>query len=108
MRRQKLKWIAGSFVLGSVSLLGNGLMPRCALAANTADLRETLEKGLFARLPEHFAFIDKVIAAIEQDKLPLPLVYSTYRWALKQDRGRRIYYFEQAMRQRAAKIGVDL
>ncbi|PQO27115.1 hypothetical protein [Blastopirellula marina] len=109
MRRRFLKWIAGSFAIGSFAALGHGwLSPSLSMAVDTANLQQTLEKGLYARLPVQFEFIAAVIFLVEQDKIPLKLVYSTFKWAQQYDKGRRYYYFEIGMRKRAARIGVEI
>ncbi|QDU73394.1 hypothetical protein Pan97_03650 [Bremerella volcania] len=107
MRRRMLKWIAGSFALGGAYALGQGwLAPQRLDAAEVANLQDTLERGLYARLPEQFAFIALVVKLVEQDKLELKLVYSTFQWSRKYDKGRRYYYFEAAIRKRAGDLGV--
>lgn len=109
MRRRFLKWIASSFAMGSFAALGHGwLSPRLSLAIETANLQETLEKGLYVRLQSQYDFIASVIYLVEQDKLPLKLVYSTFKWAQQYDKGRRYYYFELGIRKRAARIGVEI
>jgi len=77
------------------------------VAAEVADLEDQLEKGLRARRPREFAFIARVVAFVEQDKLPLKLVKETFDWA-REKKPYPFQYFERAMRLRAAKIGVDL
>lgn len=107
MRRRMLKWIAGSFALGGAFALGQNWFHAPKLdAAEVPRLRETLERGLYARLPEQFAFIARVVAAVEQDRITLKLVYSTFQWSRQYDKGRRYYYFEAAMRKRASDLGV--
>lgn len=109
MRRRFLKWIAGSFVLGTFAALGQGWMSPCSVhAIETGDLKDTLEKGLYARLPEQFEFINRVVTLVEQEKLSLKLVYSTFKWSRQYDKGRRYYYFELAMRKRAGDIFDDV
>ncbi|MHC2068537.1 hypothetical protein ACYFX5_13820 [Bremerella sp. T1] len=108
MRRRMLKWIAGSFALGTAYVLGGKCFAPTSLhAADSADLKDTLERGLYARLPEQYEFIARVVFKVEQDELSLKLVYSTFKWARQYDKGRRYYYFEAAMRKRAGDLGVD-
>lgn len=109
MRRRFLKWITGSFAVGTLSALGHGwLSPQQAMAADTGELQELLEKGLYVRLPEQYEFIASVIYLVEHDKLSLKLVYSTFKWAKQYSKGRRYYYFELGMRKRAAQLGVTI
>lgn len=109
MRRRMLKWIAGSFALGGAYALGQSWLaiPRLD-AADVPNLKETLERGLYARLPEQYAFIARVVALVQQDVISLKLVYSTFQWSREYDKGRRYYYFEAAMRKRASDLGVTI
>jgi hypothetical protein len=70
-------------------------------------LKDTLEKGLRARRPEEFAFIALVVEKVNDGSLPLALVDSTFLWARKRDTY-PFQYFQEAIRVRAKKIGVDL
>jgi hypothetical protein len=73
-----------------------------------ADLKDQLEKGLRARLPTDFAFIEKVINLVNHGKLPQKLVLGTFDYARKKSLKRPFPYFERALRLRAAKIGVTI
>lgn len=75
-----------------------------------AGLQQQLENGLQARLPREFQFIARVVALVQQKKLPLPLVQSTFVWARRQVTGRKypFPYFERALRIRAKRIGVEI
>ena len=78
---------------------------RVPRGVKSANLQEQLEKGLRARLPQEFAFIDRVVKMVEKGKLPLDLVRSTFDWA----RDKRPYpfpYFERGLKKRAARIGI--
>ncbi len=82
-----------------------------AVAGNVAGLRDTLTKGLRARRPQEFAFIDRVVAAVRNDKLKRGLVLGIFQWARKKARLKRkqpFPFFERAMRAEAAKRGVKL
>jgi len=73
----------------------------------TLNLKTTLEKGLRARRPSEFAFIALVVERVEDGTLPLSVVKSTFGWARKKVRFPYIY-FEQAMRVRAQRLGIEL
>jgi hypothetical protein len=77
-----------------------------SVAQDIPDLQTRLERGLKATRPNEFAFIARVVRLVDDERLPLALVNSTYNWAV----GKRppMPYFEQAMRVRAARIGVRL
>jgi hypothetical protein len=71
------------------------------------DLRIQLEKGLRARLPREFDFIDHVVGMVDNNQLPRDLVQSTFLWA----RAKKPYpfpYFESGLRLRAARRGINL
>jgi len=72
-----------------------------------ANLKVQLQAGLKARLPGEFAFIDRVIAMVDQKQLPFDLVQSTFMWA----RVKKPYpfpYFENGLRTRAARQGIEI
>lgn len=75
--------------------------------AKIADLQDQLEKGLKARLPREFDFIERVVGMVEAEQLPYDLVQSTFMWA----RVKRPYpfpYFETGLRVRAARQGIKI
>ena len=74
------------------------------------NLQDTLEKGLKARLPQDFAFIEHVVEMVNDGELPVTLVTSTFQW-VRTNRGNKVYlvpYFEQALKFRAAKLGISI
>jgi len=104
-------------VLAAVLVLasGPGLSSRATaqtadksrLNAKTVTLQEMLEKGLQARRPAEFAFIDRVVQQVHNGTLPLDLVRGTFDWA----RNKRPYpypYFERALKVRAARQGITV
>ena len=73
----------------------------------SANLKETLESGLRARRPEEFAFLQRVITMVDEGRLPVDLVRSTFDWA----RDKRPYpypYFERGLKIRAARLGITV
>jgi len=79
------------------------------------NLRQQLTTGLKAFTKGDFAFIDLVVLAVEQKKLPRRLVDSTFLWA-REKAVRRSYsrslrpmvYFKPGLILRARKLGVKL
>ncbi len=69
------------------------------------DLKTELQKGLKARRPCEFQYIDQITAMIEAGQLPRSLVDSTFIWARKQP-GRQLQYFQFALRARADQLGI--
>lgn len=77
-------------------------------------LEERLLVGLRVKTDADRAFIHHVVELVEQGKLPLRLVDSTYFWARqKAERSRRLYnnpmvYFRPALVARAARLGIRI
>lgn len=71
-------------------------------------LFDRLNAGLKCRRPEETAFVETVVQQVEQRRLTPDLVLSTYRWAVEQRPEFPFYYFQYAIRRRAAAVGVTL
>jgi hypothetical protein len=71
------------------------------------DLKTQLQKGLRARRPVEFEYIDEIIALVDSGELPRPLVTTTFVWAQKQPT-RRLQYFQFALQTRAKGLAVQL
>jgi hypothetical protein len=65
-------------------------------------LQTQLEKGLRARRPVEFTYIDEIIKLVEKKELPRLLVTTTYQWAQRQPT-RRLQYFQFALQARARR-----
>ena len=80
------------------------------VAVEVGDLKQQLEKGLRARRPEEFKFVELVVKMVANDTLPLPMVKGTFLWARKKAMTTRypFPYFERALRVRAAKKGIKI
>jgi hypothetical protein len=70
-------------------------------------LKDTLAKGLKARLPEEFAFVDRVVKMVDHGRLPREMVQSTFLWARKKN-VHQFQYFEHGLRLRAEEVGIKL
>jgi hypothetical protein len=77
-------------------------------AGQVATLKETLEKGLKARLPSEFKFIHHVVALVNHGSLSREMVLSTFSWSLKKNERIPFPYFQFAMRAHAKELGVNL
>ena len=66
-----------------------------------------MKAALLAGTPQAQAFIDKVVARVDNGTLPLDLVQSTFLWARKKP-ARKFFYFKQALILRAADQGIKL
>ena len=78
---------------------------------NKADgkpsLKDTLEKGLKARLPEEFTFVRKVVHLVDTGRLPRSMVDSTFLWARTKEE-HPFQYFQAGLTLRARKLGIVL
>ena len=93
------------------------VVPRCAIADDPGPidaggvagltLKTQLQKGLKARRPVEFAYIDQIILLVEQGDLPRSLVTSTYLWAQRMP-SRQLQYFQFALQTRAKNLPVKL
>lgn len=111
--------------LATVALVGGVFQNRQALAQQTVSpvtnqgrrisLRDQLVSGLRAFTKADLRFIDSVVQAVEQGKLPRRIVDGTFLWA--RDRAARhshrrrlrpMVYFRPAMVARAARLKVAL
>ncbi len=81
-----------------------------ASAQDVPNLQETLTVGLKPRLPADFAFIRKVVVMVDQKRLPLDLVLGTFEWVRVTKKGKKykLPYFAEALRIRAARIGIKI
>jgi len=108
MHRFVLLLISG--VLLSLSIAGPN-QPAWAIdsgGSQVADLKQTLDYGLKARLPSEFEFIRLVVKRVEEKKLPRSMVLRTFTWARGRSDKMPFPYFQFALRNQAKKIGVDL
>lgn len=81
--------------------LGKGL-------SSSLTFKAQLEKGLKARRPSDFTFIDTVITAVDNGTIPQKMVNETFDFARSKSTQYPFIYFQFALRKRAAKIGVTL
>ncbi len=109
-RRQILKCLGGSLALACVSFASTA---RAQLERSPA-LLERLLVGLRAKSSSDRAFVARVVQLVEQGKLPLKLVDSTFFWARKRASRNRytannpMIYFRPGMEARAKKLGIEL
>lgn len=95
------RWLA-AFVAGCLGL------PTFRVSAQTrASLQEQLEKGLRARRPVEFAFLAKVVEAVEAGRIRHALVMGIFGFVLKKYSNRKylVPIFEAALRKRLASDG---
>ena len=71
------------------------------------NLKTQLQKGLKARRPVEFQYIDQIVELVDKGKLPRKLVVTTYLAAQRQPR-RELQYFQLALEARARGLHVKL
>jgi hypothetical protein len=101
----------------AIALLLLALAIPCVLADNPPpiadggvtglDLKTQLEKGLRARRPVEFEYIDEIVKLVAKGDLPRSLVASTFGWARRQPT-RQLQYFQFALQARARNLDVAL
>ena len=69
------------------------------------SLKDQLNTGLLARTPQERKFNDKVVGLVQEGKLPISLVQSTFFWA-RRKQPYPMPYFERALRIRAKNAGI--
>ena len=84
------------------------ITPPDASGVDVADLKDQLKNGLRVRRAGDLAFIDTVVEKVEQGRLPLSLVKSTFQWARTKMTRYPFPYFAKALRIRAGKLGIKL
>jgi hypothetical protein len=94
------------------------LAQQCPGDEQQATLNELLRSKLKCRRPQEFAYINLVTQKVDAGVLPVALVLSMMKWAMKRaaeekEAGRRTTdipfpYFQEGLHRRAAEIGVDL
>ncbi|WP_254506952.1 hypothetical protein [Anatilimnocola floriformis] len=101
-------WLAQFF--GAIAAVGCvvGVAETHAQEQQQITLHDRLRAGLKCRRPEEFEFVAHVAELVENNTLSPELVLSTYRWAVKQRPNFPFFYFQYALKQRAAALGVDL
>lgn len=93
---------------GLACLMGLGLaagMVKQGFATTIAELKDQLRFDLQARLPEEFAFLDRVVLMVNQGQLSQTLVQSTFQWARKK-RPYPFQFFKRGLILRAAQQGL--
>jgi len=71
-------------------------------------LKQELEFGLRARLSHEFAFVNRVVKLVNQGKLSVAMVKSTFVWSRRKNPYLPFPYFERGLRLRATRIGIDI
>jgi hypothetical protein len=102
-----MKYLAAALV--TLSLSAACLAPASSCQAeDVAQLSDMLKNGLRVQRPKDLAFIKRVVELVDQGRLPVPLVKSTFSWARSKPVRYPFPYFVKALRIRAGKLGIRL
>jgi hypothetical protein len=103
--------IAGILALlvafGSLPSRADGPLPFDGGGVTGLTLKTQLQKGLKARRPVEFQYIDQIIELVEDGKLSRKLVVTTYL-AAQQQPSRPLQWFQMALAARARGLNVRL
>lgn len=116
MHRRRLLALTGcTLAVAAAATLSLLAASRCEAAVPRGPLlEERLLVGLRVKTDADREFIHHVVELVEQGKLPVSLVDSTYFWAReKASRSRRLFnnpmiYFRPALVARAARLGIRI
>ncbi len=72
------------------------------------SLKDVLSKGLKARRPEEFAFVDRVVKLVNHGRLSREMVQSTFLWARRKSNDFPFVYFERGLKAPAHEAGMNL
>ena len=115
----KRRLILTTALLLGVSLTSDSIAQQASSTAAQQGRQVTLQvqltAGLKARSKADKAFINSVVQAVEQGRLPRKLVDTTFLWARQRAekksyrrRLRPMVYFQPGLTQRAKRLGVKL
>jgi hypothetical protein len=74
---------------------------------NTVELRDQLTYGLRVAFPEQQAFVDQVVAKVDNGEMSRAMVNVVFVWARKRKPNIPFPYFEAVMRLLAEKRGIS-
>lgn len=105
VRRRLIAALAGVSVLSATSPHGVNAATPVSPFSRTITLRQMLIKGLKARRPIEFEYLNEIVRMVDERELPEHLVRGTFFWAY-QRYVNPLQYFQEALSMRAAKIGL--
>lgn len=76
-------------------------------SAIQVDLLTQLEKGLKARLPSDFAFLQRVVSQVNAGTVPLRLVNQSFLYARRLDKKWQVFYFRRVLKNLMYREGLD-
>ena len=94
-------------LISGLALGADPLAPFDGGGVTGLTLKTQLEKGLKARRPVEFEYIDQIIQLVEDGKLSRKLVVTTYLKA-QQEHRHPLQYFQIALEARARGLNVEL
>lgn len=93
------------FILQAAGLGAIFFAGRAALGANAALDSELAKQELRVKTDAEAAFVDDVVAKTRAGEIPTDILTAAYRYALRKDGARRVYYFAYALEILTKKAG---
>ena len=89
--------------------LGAGLLPVCdVFGATNAFDASLVKQELRVRTDAEGAFVDDVVAKTRSGEIPANILNAAYRYAIKKDVGRRVYYFAYCLEILTKRAGLTV
>jgi hypothetical protein len=89
--------------------LGAGLLPTCDVFGASDLFDATLVKqNLRVKTDAEGAFVDDVVAKARSGEIPANILNAAYRYAVKKDAGRRVYYFSYCLEILTKRAGLNV
>jgi hypothetical protein len=93
----------------SIFGLGAGLLfSRDVLGASDAFDASLVKQDLRVKTDAEGAFVDDVVAKARAGEIPANILNAAYRYAVKKDAGRRVYYFAYCLEILTKKAGLNV
>ncbi|MBP3530377.1 MAG: hypothetical protein J6K25_04245 [Thermoguttaceae bacterium] len=89
--------------------LGAGLLSsRDVLGASDAFDATLVKQDLRVKTDAEGAFVDDVVAKTRAGEIPANILSAAYRYAVKKDAGRRVYYFAYCLEILTKRAGLNV
>ena len=105
-----IKMLASAILTACLCVAGSVAAPAAEPPGprESTSLAERLKAGLKARLPQEFAYVDRVAALVEEGVLPVKLVDTAFAWARKKGVPYPFPYFRRVLEIQASLIGIEI
>ena len=104
-----MKNISRRDFLSCVAAFGTGLLSAREVFGGYDALDPTLVKQeLRVKTDAEGAFVDDVVAKTRAGEIPANILNAAYRYAIKKDGGRRVYYFARCLEILTKRAGLNV